>query len=77
MHSISQNGLIYSVTDSISVAEICSNSRWVRPQAIEPPDTGERQRLAGSFHSDESILMLQACVVAASHLRFAPSRSIP
>lgn len=66
---------MYIVTDSISVVGICS--RLVRREAVELSGTGNVSVWPAVFIRMLSILVLHACVVAASHLRFAPSRSIP
>jgi hypothetical protein len=65
---------MYSVADSISVVGICSG--WIRRVEVEPPDTGV-DVWPGVLIWMLSLLVLRACVVPASHLRFAPSRSIP
>jgi len=50
--------------------------RCVVPGSPEPPHDTERF-FVRRFHLNVALIDTYACIVAASHLRFAPSRSIP
>lgn len=68
---------MYSVIDSITVDGF-GNKKALRDTWLAIDTKFGRARVsARSAHSNAALIDTHACVVAASHLRFVPSRSIP